>query len=56
MASKMVESMKFMPAQVLLPVVSVIDSNINIHFGYECIKSNPCRLAFTREKNRFSFL
>ena len=52
----MVESMKFMPAQVLLPVVFVIDFKANIHFGQEFIRLlNPCRLAFTREKNRFSF-
>ena len=37
MASKMVESMKFLPAQVLLPVVYVIDSKVNIHFGCEFI-------------------
>ena len=51
----MVESMKFMPAQVLHPVVFVIDSKANVHIGQEFISLNPCRLAFTREKNRFSF-
>lgn len=56
MANKMVESMKFMPAQVLLPVVSVIDAKVDLHCGYNFISLIPCRLAFTREKSQFSFL